>query len=83
MQWFFDSLRRNVGLALFFTLAPGHALRRLRPGTFQPGPVPGALVAGVGVGQLGIAVPAGLKNALFQGKDETCAAGSPTPARRC
>jgi putative transport protein len=65
MQWLVDSLREHVELALFLTLALGHAVGRLRLGSFQLGPVLGALVAGVAVGQLGIAVPEGLKNALF------------------
>ena len=65
MQWFIDALRAHPELALFLTLAIGHAVGRVKIGNFQVGPVLACLFAGVVVGQLEIAVPEALKNALF------------------
>jgi putative transport protein len=65
MQWFIDALRGHPELALFLTLAIGHAAGRVKIGGFQPGPVLACLFAGVVVGQLRIPVPEALKNTLF------------------
>ena len=65
MQWFIEALREHPELALFLTLAIGHAAGRVKFGSFQIGPVLACLFAGVLVGQLDIAVPEALKNALF------------------
>jgi putative transport protein len=65
MNWFVESLRGNPELALFLTVTLGYLVGRLRLGSFSLGPVIGALVAGVLVGQLAIPVAASLKNALF------------------
>ncbi len=65
MQWFINALRQHPELALFLTLAIGHAAGRVKIGSFQVGPVLACLFAGVLVGQLDIAVPEALKNALF------------------
>ncbi|MBL8223942.1 MAG: hypothetical protein JNM50_01320 [Chromatiales bacterium] len=65
MDWFIEALRANPELALFLTISLGYLVGRLRLGSFSLGPVIGALVAGVIVGQLSIPVPPSLKNALF------------------
>jgi putative transport protein len=65
MDWFIASLRANPELALFLTVGLGYLVGGLRLGSFSLGPVIGALVAGVVVGQLDIPVAPSLKNALF------------------
>jgi putative transport protein len=65
MAWLGGALRDNPELALFLVLAVGYAIGQIRFGTFQPGPILGSLIAGLAVGQLGIAVPGGLKDAFF------------------
>ena len=65
MTWLVDALRENPELALFLVLALGAAIGQVRLGSFQPGPVLGSLIAGLVVGQLGIAPPAGLKDVFF------------------
>lgn len=65
MDWFIESLRGNPELTLFLTIGLGYGVGRLRLGSFSLGPVIGALVAGVVVGQLAIPVPSSLKNTLF------------------
>lgn len=65
MQWLFDAFHSHPELALFLTLALGHGMGSVRLGRFQLGPVLGCLLAGVLVGQIGIAVPEALKNTLF------------------
>jgi putative transport protein len=65
MTWLVDALRQNPALALFLVLAIGYALGQVRIGTFQPGPVLGSLIAGLAIGQLGIAIPGSVKNIFF------------------
>ena len=65
MNWLAQSLRQNVELALFLSIAVGYALGSLRVRGFQLGPVLGTLLAGLLVGQVGIAVPAAMQNAFF------------------
>jgi len=59
------ALREHPELAIFLTLALGFAIGRLRIGWFSLGTVVGTLLAGVVVGQLGIQVPAIVKNVFF------------------
>src|SRR5262245_16074569 len=65
MGWFVSSLRENPELAIFLTLALGFVLGRLRVGSFQTGNVVGTLLAGVLVGQLGIAIHPLVKVVFF------------------
>ena len=65
MDWLADSLRENLELALFLSIALGYGLGSLRFRGFQLGPVLGTLVAGLLVGQVGIAVPAAMQSAFF------------------
>lgn len=53
MKWLADVLRDHPELSLFVALAIGHALGRLRLGSFQLGSVLGTLIAGVFLGLLG------------------------------
>ena len=46
-------------------LAAGYALGRIRVGSFQLGGVLGSLIAGLAIGQLGVPVPAGIKDVFF------------------
>jgi putative transport protein len=59
------ALRDNPELAVFLTLAIGFVVGRLRIGSFRLGNVVGTLLAGVVVGQLGIAVPPAVKVVFF------------------
>jgi len=52
-------------VAFFVTITLGYALGRLRIGSFTLGAVTGVLLAGVVVGQLGIILPASLKQVFF------------------
>jgi putative transport protein len=65
VSWLAESLRAHPELALFLTLAAGHALGRARIGSFQLNAVIGVLIAGVVVGQIGIDVPPALQWAFF------------------
>jgi putative transport protein len=65
MDWLAQSLRQNVEIALFLSIALGYGVGSLRLGGFQLGPVLGTLLAGLLVGQVGIAVPAAMQSAFF------------------
>ena len=65
MDWLAESLRQNVELALFVSIALGYGLGSLRYRGFQLGPVLGTLLAALLVGQAGIAVPAAMQSAFF------------------
>jgi putative transport protein len=65
MDWLAQSLRQNVEIALFLSIALGYGVGSLRFGGFQLGPVLGTLLAGLLVGQVGIAVPAAMQSAFF------------------
>lgn len=60
-----ESLTHNVELALFVSLAFGHALGRIRIGTFELGAVLGTLIAGLVVGQVSVAVAPELQAVFF------------------
>jgi putative transport protein len=65
MEWLGHALRQNPDLAVFLSLALGYAIGLLRVGSFEIGPVLGALIAGLAVGQFGIKVPEALTNLFF------------------
>jgi putative transport protein len=65
MKWLADVLREHPELALFVALAIGHALGRLRLGSFQLGSVLGTLIAGVLLGQLGAVAAPELQTMFF------------------
>src|SRR4249920_1015071 len=65
MHWFLETLRAHPELALFLTLALGHGLGSLKIGGFQLGSVLGTLLAGLVVGQAGIATSATLQTTFF------------------
>lgn len=52
-------------LALFFTLAAGYLVGKLKIGTFTLGGIAGTLLVGVLVGQLNVDIDAGIKNIFF------------------
>ena len=60
-----DAFRRNPELAFFLALALGFLLGRIRLGKFTLGPVLGTLLAGVVIGQMGVAVPGVVKTIFF------------------
>jgi putative transport protein len=65
MEWIAASLRHYPELAIFLTLAIGHWLGSFRLGSFNLGSVTGVLLAGVFVGQLGIAISPNVKAVFF------------------
>src|SRR5215831_1164165 len=65
IDWFVALMRDRPEVAFFVTITLGYALGRLRIGSFTLGAVTGVLLAGVLVGQLGITLPAALKQVLF------------------
>jgi putative transport protein len=65
IEWFVKVLHERPEVTFFLVIALGYALGRLRIGSFTLGAVTGVLLAGVVVGQLGITLPASLKQVLF------------------
>ena len=65
MTWLGDALRENPEVAVFLVLALGAAIGQVRWRSFQLGTPLGCLLAGLLVGQLGIAGPAGMKDVFF------------------
>jgi putative transport protein len=65
MTWLADTLRENPEVAVFLVLALGAAIGQVRWRGFQLGTPLGCLLAGLVVGQLGIAGPAGMKDVFF------------------
>ena len=65
MTWLADTLRENPEVAVFLVLALGAAIGQVGWGGFQLGTALGCLLAGLVVGQLGIAGPAGMKDVFF------------------
>lgn len=63
--WFVAVLHERPEVAFFLTITIGYAFGRLRVGGFTVGAVPGVLLAGVLVGQLGITLPSALKQVFF------------------
>ncbi|MGE5359265.1 MAG: aspartate-alanine antiporter [Bacteroidales bacterium] len=59
------ALRQNPELAIFLTLAMGFLFGRIRIGSFKLGNVVGTLLAGVLVGQIGVAVDPRVKVVFF------------------
>jgi putative transport protein len=65
MTWLAETLRAHPEVALFATLALGHAIARVRWGSVKLNPIIGVLVAGLLVGQIGIVVPGSLQWTFF------------------
>ena len=65
MESFLRALQEHPELAIFFTLAVGFWIGKLKVGSFGLGTVVGTLLAGVVIGQLNINVPATVKNIFF------------------
>ena len=65
IDWLLKVLHDRPEVAFFVTITLGYALGRLRIGSFTLGAVTGVLLAGVVVGQLGIILPASLKQVFF------------------
>ena len=65
VDWLIGVLHERLEITFFVTIALGYALGRLRIGSFSLGAVTGVLLAGVLVGQLGITLPAALKQVFF------------------
>src|SRR5215471_19237837 len=65
MSWTVDTLRLHPEVALFATLALGHALGRLHIGPVKLNPIIGVLVVGLVIGQVGIVVPSSLQWTFF------------------
>jgi putative transport protein len=65
VAWLGATLRAHPELALFVTLALGHAAARLRLGPLELNAIMGVLLAGVAVGQFRIDVPGALQWAFF------------------
>jgi putative transport protein len=65
VEWVVKVLHERPEVTFFVTITIGYALGRLRIGSFTLGAVTGVLLAGVLVGQLGITLPASLKQVFF------------------
>lgn len=65
MNWIVQALRDYPELALFFTLAIGYAVGKIKIGSFSIGSVTGVLLVGVLVGQLNIQINATVKSVFF------------------
>jgi putative transport protein len=65
IEWFLAQVRDRPELAFFVTITLGYAIGRIRIGSFALGAVTGVLLAGVLVGQLGISLPAAVKQIFF------------------
>jgi len=65
MEWLHALLKRTPEIALFFSLAVGYYIGKLKLGKFQLGGVAGSLLVAVVVSQLGVSVDDGLKSVLF------------------
>lgn len=65
MNWFIQALRDYPELALFFTLAVGYAVGKIRIGNFTIGSVTGVLLVGVIVGQFNIQISGAVKAVFF------------------
>lgn len=65
MDYVINALKENQELAIFLTLAIGFLIGRIKIGSFSIGTVVGTLLAGVGIGQIGIEVPAVVKYVFF------------------
>jgi putative transport protein len=65
VEWFVKVLHDRPEVTFFVTITIGYAIGRLRIGSFTLGAVTGVLLAGVLVGQLGITLPASLKQVFF------------------
>jgi putative transport protein len=60
-----NALRQHPEVALFLTLAIGYAVGRIKLGSVQLGEVTGVLIAGVVIGQIGVAVSPDLSSTFF------------------
>jgi putative transport protein len=65
IEWLVTQVRDRPELAFFVTITLGYAIGRIRIGSFTLGAVTGVLLAGVLVGQLGITLPAAIKQIFF------------------
>ncbi|MCH4025272.1 MAG: aspartate-alanine antiporter [Acetobacter fabarum] len=65
VHWIAETLRASPELAIFLTLAIGFWIGSLKFGSFSLGAVTGTLLAGVLVGQLGIAISPQVKSVFF------------------
>jgi putative transport protein len=65
VHWIAETLRASPELAIFLTLAIGFWVGSLKFGSFSLGAVTGTLLAGVLVGQLGIAISPQVKSVFF------------------
>ncbi len=65
VHWIAETLRASPELAIFLTLAVGFWVGSLKFGSFSLGAVTGTLLAGVLVGQLGIAISPQVKSVFF------------------
>ena len=65
VEWIVKVLHERPEVTFFVTITIGYAIGRLRIGSFTLGAVTGVLLAGVLVGQLGITLPASLKQVFF------------------
>jgi putative transport protein len=65
MTWLGGALRENPEVAVFLVLALGAAIGQARWRSFQLGTPLGCLLAGLLVGQMGIAGPSGMKDVFF------------------
>jgi len=65
MDYFVKALQEHQELAIFFTLALGFLIGRVKIRSFSLGTVVGTLLAGVLIGQLDIKVPPIVKNVFF------------------
>jgi putative transport protein len=64
-DWLVAVLHRNPEVTFFLVLGMGYVFGKLRLGSFTVGAVTGTLLAGVAVGQLGVAVSGEVKQCFF------------------
>ncbi len=65
MDWLHELFKRSPEIALFFSLALGYYIGKLKFGRFQLGGVAGSLLVAVIVSQVGVQVDNGVKAVLF------------------
>ncbi len=65
IEWVIGALRAHPEVAVFLAIALGVLLGRIHIGSFHLGSVAGALLMGLLIGQVGIAIPHELKSVFF------------------
>lgn len=65
MNWLLSALRQHPEIAVYFTLAAGYLIGKIKIGSFRIGSVTAVLLVGIGVGSLGVELTHTLKAVFF------------------